>query len=147
MARMPLSERLWRRVDFSSGCWLWTGATDPDGYGVISFREGEHSRSVRPHRLAYELLVGPIPDGLTIDHLCRNRACVRPDHLEPVTIAENVMRGHGPAARNALKTRCKHGHPYDEENTYHRPDGKRWCRACARAYAARVRKDRCRVSG
>jgi len=91
------------------------------------------------------MLVGPIPAGLQLDHLCRNRACVRPDHLEPVRSRENTLRGFGPSAINARKTVCAHGHPFDEANTGRSPNGRRFCRECgrirARAYQAR-RRDR-----
>lgn len=89
----PWEERFWRRVDASAGffgCWLWLGSKDPRGYGVCYRAPG---RSTTVHRDAYEHLVGPIPEGLTLDHLCRTRACVNPAHLEPVTLLENVRRG------------------------------------------------------
>lgn len=110
------------------GCWEWTAARTREGYG----RFGLHGRRRQAHRVVYQWLVGPVPDGMVLDHLCRNRACVRPDHLEPVTDKVNVLRGEGPAPRNASKTHCLAGHPYDEENTYRRPDGCRDCRACKR---------------
>ena len=84
------------------------------------------------HRMIYELLVGPIPDGLEIDHLCRNRGCVNPGHMEPVTHRENLMRGDTVAAANPAKTHCIRGHPYDDENTY-RYGSHRYCRACNKA--------------
>ena len=94
------------------------------------------------HRLAYELVKGPISDGLQIDHLCRNRACINPDHLEAVTQRENILRGEGVAALNARKTHCPQGHAYDEENTLiltGRQAGARRCQICARdrKYAGR----------
>ena len=134
MIRKPLLERLLSRVERrSDGCWQWTGATDGHGYGRISLgRRGDgHAKA---HRVAYEFYVGPIPDGLTIDHLCRNPSCVNPDHLEPVTHRENVLRGTGFPARNAQKTHCKNGHPFDADNTLIREvPGRlphRQCRTC-----------------
>ncbi|MDP9224875.1 MAG: HNH endonuclease [Actinomycetota bacterium] len=83
------------------------------------------------HRVAYELLVGPIPEGLTLDHLCRNTSCVNPQHLEPVTVRENVLRGMGWGAKNKRKTHCHRGHPFDAKNTLRIPGGTRKCRTCA----------------
>lgn len=114
----------------ANGCWTWTAGLD-NGYG--RFRSGK--RLVKAHRYSYTHLVGAVPNGLQLDHLCRNRACVRPDHLEPVTSRENILRGDAPAitrARHSGKTECLRGHPYDELNTYARPDGHRACRTCAR---------------
>lgn len=120
-------DRFWPRVDKQDdGCWLWTATLDSDGYGSLWVQ----GTMVSTHRFAYELLVGPIPDGLTLDHLCRVRRCVNPDHLEPVTHRENTLRGESFAAANAAKTRCPRGHPYDDENTYVDGDGGRHCRTC-----------------
>ncbi len=111
------------------GCWVWRGSKDRAGYGRIS-----HAReNALVHRLAYELLVGPIPDGLTLDHLCRNRACYNPEHLEPVTNKENVLRGVSPSAQHAKKTHCPRGHPYAGDNLYVARRGNRGCRTCQRA--------------
>lgn len=120
-----------------SGCWLWQGYVGPLGYGYFN---GELA-----HRLAYEVFVGGIVPPLQIDHLCRTRNCVRPSHLETVTIRENVLRGEGPTARQARQTHCKRGHPFDETNTYRGKTFKgRYCRQCGRdrqaAYQARKRK-------
>lgn len=115
----------------TSGCWLWTAATNAKGYGRVAW-EG-HNRYA--HRVVYTLLVGPIPDGLTIDHLCRVRACVNPAHMEPVTSRVNTARGMSPSALNAVKTACPSGHAYTPENTY-TPPGKtrRRCKACWKKY-------------
>lgn len=116
------------RVDPETGCWLWTDKPDRHGYGEFWMNGRNH----RAHNAAYVLLVGPIPDGLEPDHLCRVTLCVNPDHLEPVTHRENMLRGETLGARNAAKTHCPRGHPYDEANTYIGTKGGRWCRACKR---------------
>lgn len=90
-------------------CWEWVGSRSQDGYGVVTIRDPRKVGRYA-HRVVYEALVGPIPEGLTIDHLCRNRGCVNPDHLEPVTVRENTLRGVGPTAINARKDRCVRGH-------------------------------------
>lgn len=120
------ARRFWPKVEKQpdGGCWLWTAALDPGGYG--RFKVGRTSRLA--HRVAYELVVGPIPGGLTLDHLCKVTACVNPEHLEPVDAGENVRRGFH---RNSKKTHCPWGHPYDEANTYVVPDTqRRACRKC-----------------
>lgn len=109
-------------------CWLWSGAMMENGYGTIRY----NGRNMLTHRVAYELLVAPIPPGLTVDHLCRVRHCVNHAHLEPVTQQVNILRGTGFSARNAPKTHCPKGHPYDTENTYWWRDG-RQCRTCRQA--------------
>ena len=121
------------------GCWLWTGRTH-DGYGYVSWA----GRNRRVHRLMYELLVGPIPDGLHIDHLCRVRSCCNPKHLQPVTNAENLRRSPlvGFNNGNAAKSSCRNGHEFTAENTYQRPSGGRTCRACNRDSAARTQRVR-----
>ena len=122
-------ERFWAKVNRQGPveCWLWIGAKMPNGYGSFGATAGTKG-TVYAHRYAYTLLVGPIPEGLWIDHLCRIRLCVNPAHLEPVTPRENLMRGNGPAAINARKEHCPQGHPYDEANTEYVIS--RRCRTC-----------------
>lgn len=106
-------------------CWVWTGFCSPQGYGRFKFG----GRLLSAHRFSYELEIGPIRDGLTIDHLCRNRGCVRPSHLEPVTRKVNTLRGETIVAAHAAKTHCPKGHPYDEVNT-RLYEGRRYCKQC-----------------
>jgi hypothetical protein len=108
-----------------TGCWIWKGYVRKDGYGEVSF----HGKKKQVHRLSYEYLVGPIPLGLTLDHLCRVTCCVNPKHLEPVTAVENCMRGASCMALNAKKTHCIRGHEFNKENTRISANG-RVCREC-----------------
>lgn len=111
-------------------CWIWKGRIQSGGYGIVRF-EG---RDQYAHRVVFEIESGKIPEGLQIDHLCRNRRCVNPSHLEPVTQKENILRGTGVSARNAAKTHCVRGHEYTIENSYLRPDGGgKQCRICIKA--------------
>lgn len=127
-----MSEAAWRRfvghIDLTdpNGCWTWTSSKS-FGYGYFWLGK----KRIRAHRLAYEMLVERIPDGLCLDHLCRNRACVNPDHLEAVTPTENLMRGESPAAINAAKTHCPKGHPYSGSNLLF-SSGSRRCLTCHR---------------
>jgi HNH endonuclease len=126
---LPVRERIERSVAVdANGCWRWTLVKNRDGYGRIGMVGGQKMA----HRMSYEAFRGDIPDGLTIDHLCRVRDCVNPEHLEPVTQRDNVLRGDGLPARQARQTSCLRGHPFDEANTYWTPPGGRACRACRR---------------
>ena len=114
----------WRKVNFDTptGCWEWMGGKDWDGYGMAQAA----GRSCRSSRMAYIYLIGPIPSGLQLDHLCRVVSCVNPWHLEPVTPKENRQRV------SRLKTACRYGHPYNATNTHVTKEGWRICRLCAR---------------
>jgi hypothetical protein len=131
--RRPLIDRLMEKVTKTDTCWLWTGAVGTSGYGRI----GDGYRTDQVHRVAYELHVGPIPDGLHIDHLCRVKLCVNPDHLEAVTQAENNRR----AAAARTVTHCKRGHEFTPENTL-TTRGHRNCRACRNINARARRAER-----
>ncbi len=108
-------------------CWQWMGSLACEGYGRIR----ADGRDIFVHRWSFEHFVGPIPEGMQVDHLCRNRGCVNPHHLEIVDLVENVMRGESPQAVNARKTHCIRGHEFTPENTYVDAKG-RSCRACRR---------------
>lgn len=129
-------ERLAGGFLVSDGCWPWIRRSNKDGYGQFSLR----GRPWRAHRVVYAWLIGPIPEGMTLDHLCRNRLCVNPAHLEPVTNRVNVLRGDTITGRNVRKTHCPKGHPLSPENlcSWERSRGKRSCRIC-RAERARER--------
>lgn len=133
-------DKLVDKIEFTESCWLWRGTLTDHGYGRV-VRPG---RSKYAHRVAYEDIVGPIPDGLVIDHLCRVHACVNPDHLEPVTSRVNSLRGETLAARQAAQTHCIKGHPFEGANLVIGTRGARICRTCrteaAKERAARERR-------
>jgi len=127
------AQRFWSKViALPSGCWEWQSAKSVKGYGLFTLppKTRRVHKSQRAHRIAYELLIGQVPDGLTLDHLCRNPSCVNPLHLQPVSIRDNILRGNGHTAQNARKTHCPQGHPYDMFNAYQIPSGGRGCRIC-----------------
>lgn len=126
----PVEVRYWRKVCQTAGCWIWRGGHDGDGYG--SFNNGHGALA---HRWLWEYLNGSIAAGMELDHLCRRRDCVRPDHLEPVTHAENMARG---SVRN--RTHCKRGHPQEGANIYPRGTSAYRCRICREAYLRLPRK-------
>lgn len=131
--------RFFQYVEFlPSGCWRWTGATVTDGYG--SFHVGSGHRNQMAHRWLFVVVNGAPAECKELDHLCRVRNCVNPDHLEVVTTRINILRGEAPTALNARKTHCKRGHPLEGDNLYVPPGGKvrpwRGCRQCYREYHA-----------
>lgn len=139
-----LLRRLWDNttIDPVTGCWTWTGSLDRNGYGKIRFRG--QTRAV--HRIAMLHIGREFDTVLTLDHLCRNRACWNPAHLDAVTNRENILRGVAPTAVNAARTECTNGHPFDEANTRwrHRPgrNAERQCRECDRQHERRRRRTR-----
>lgn len=127
--------KYWAHIEQDeNGCWRWQGSLKSNGYASFYAGGGRGTNKTYAHRFAYELLIGPIPDGLDIDHLCRVRDCSNPGHLEAVTHRENMLRGDTFAAKHARKTHCHQGHPFDEVNTYWFLDGSgRGCRTCRNA--------------
>ena len=138
-----MEQRFWSKVKPPLGigeCWEWMAGRFAQGYGEFKF----NGRMIKAHRLAYELLYGLIPEGKVIDHLCRNRGCVNPYHLEPVTFHENILRGEGVAAREARQTHCKYGHELTEDNLcrWGLATGKRYCKICDLKQARTKREKR-----
>lgn len=132
-----MKENLMKRVTQTEGCWFWEGKKTYNGYGFFNYRLKGKVVGGMAHRMVYELCVGKIPDGLTLDHLCRVRECVNPDHLDPCTIGENIRRGSRPQSDV-----CKYGHKYREQSAFFKKIGTRRCHEC---HAARELKRRAGV--
>lgn len=129
---IPAAARFYNGFDVDENeCWIWQKQLSPDGYGRFKV----NGEQIYAHIYSYNLFIGPVPDGLELDHRCRVHSCVNPDHLEAVTHRENTLRGTGPTAVNARKTHCDHGHEFTVENT-RIAKGKRHCRACCRIRVA-----------
>lgn len=133
MNKKPIEDRLRKYVKKTKSCWEWTGCKS-SGYGV-TYKDG---RQVYAHRLMYEMYVSKIPQGLVCDHICRNRSCVNPKHIEIVSIKENVLRGFGLAAENAKKKVCKYGHKFTKGNTtinVYKGKIRRQCKTCVKIWS------------
>lgn len=142
MVHRPAEERFFEKIrESESGCWEWTGGLNGVGYG--QFYKGRtalgETGKTYAHRWAYEFFIGPVPEGLHLDHLCRNRKCCNPWHLEPVTCRVNLLRGETTAAAHARKTHCPKGHPYSGTNLRINKSGQRFCRECSRIHSAELR--------
>jgi hypothetical protein len=131
-AGTPTAALFWEMVDKSGDCWLWTGRIPSNGYGIYTMTDREKPRTVMAHRFAYELLVGPIPEGLDIDHLCKVRRCVRPAHLEPVTHLENMRRS---------RLFCAKGHKLSETRRVWK-SGRSCCGVCYAEFLKKQQEER-----
>lgn len=120
--RIPFEVRFWMKVRFTPTCWEWKSNFNGTGYGRIKVGR----KNIAAHRWAYEFCRGPIAEGMTLDHLCRNRKCINPEHLEEVSLKENILRGTAPSAQYARSINCKWGHPLEQGKR------QRFCRTCAR---------------
>lgn len=144
---VPIGVRFWSKVAQTGNvfeCWDWMGSerVKGQGYGQFATVINGKRKNNAAYRFAYETTIGPIPGGLTIDHLCRNRKCVNPWHLEPVTSTVNTLRSEGPSAKNAVATHCVNGHEFTPENTYGRESRSRGGRVCKTCIFDRKRADR-----
>jgi hypothetical protein len=131
----PLEERFWAKVEKTEGCWNWVGARNAQGYGHFRL----NGWIQKAHRVSLMLAGRPVPNDLTVDHLCLNKSCVRPNHLEIVTAGENSLRGGNPPAQNARKTHCMRGHELAPDNLIKTNTRSRWCRTCHNERSRRAR--------
>ncbi len=142
----PIPDLYWNRLlshlAYVGDCWIWVGNVNPAGYGQMRVKQDGEFFTASTHRLTYAQLRGFVPEGLQLDHLCRFRACCNPDHLEPVTCRENLLRGETRAAANAAKEFCVHGHKFEGYNVAIDEKGHRKCRTCAREKRAAWRRAR-----
>jgi hypothetical protein len=130
-------QTIFSNAEIGQNCWIWQGSMYENGYGKYG------KRGFMAHRLAYELAIGDVPSDMCLDHLCRNRACINPAHLEIVTMSENLRRGESFSGKNARKTHCIHGHNFTNANTYIHPKrGSRLCRQCRDINADRYKLKR-----
>lgn len=136
MTRTPLRDRILASIEVdANGCWIWQKSCDRDGYAQMT-----NGSNRRAHRVSYAEFKGEPPAGLQIDHLCRVRNCVNPEHLEAVDSRTNLMRGNTQAAANAAKTECAQGHPFSAENTKITVAGRRKCRKCSNRWNAESKR-------
>ena len=136
--KKTLEERFWEKVLKTETCWLWTSANIGGKYKYGHFTV--NYKQVYAHRLSYELLVGQIPPNMTIDHLCNNKLCVNPEHMEVVTLQENIRRRDPFNRKYTKKTHCKRGHEFNEENTYYYKNSRN-CRKCLNIATKKYRKN------
>ena len=130
------TERFFKKVKKTTYCWEWLGCKNKNGYGMF----GMNKEITGAYRASYELFIGKIPKGMTIDHICRNRSCVNPVHLKVMTLKENILRGTSFSAINARKTHCIRGHEFTKENTNIMTNGSRQCRTCFNMLQRNYRK-------
>ncbi len=142
LQKVTAIEYFWKRAVTSPDCWQWAGTISDKGYGILSLASELHPRRCRAARFAYSYFIGPIPEGMVIDHLCRNRGCVNPFHLEAISNKENIMRGICPSSINAKKTQCYRGHPYSPQTLKVFRDGFRRCFECIKLEPSYLKRNK-----
>lgn len=136
--KSPL-ESLWPKIEMTGSCWIWTGTVNRSGHGMSCKKPKFGINSALVHRIFYETMVEHIPQGMEIDHLCRNPPCCNPSHMQVVTSKENFLRGNNPCAINSRKTHCPKGHELIPENLTQRKNGRRECKECLRLRSQKYR--------